>query len=108
MGLPRPAIVLLAVLAACAHARNYEDPAGPRVAGSYAGTSEATVKVVTFNVKFAQHVDRALAVLQDSPDLRGADVIALQEMDGAGTEAIARALSLNFVYYPTAWHPSAG
>jgi endonuclease/exonuclease/phosphatase family metal-dependent hydrolase len=37
--------------------------------------------------------------------LRDADVVALQEMDDAGTETIARALSLNYVYYPGAVHP---
>jgi endonuclease/exonuclease/phosphatase family metal-dependent hydrolase len=42
------------------------------------------------------------------PALRDADVIALQEMDDAGTSAIARALSLNYVYYPGAVHPKTG
>jgi len=35
--------------------------------------------------------------------LRDADVIALQEMDAAGTQRIATALGMSYVYYPQVW-----
>jgi len=60
---------------------------------------------VTFNVEYALRVDRALAALRDHPRLREADLVALQEMDAPGVEAIASALGLNYVYYPASVHP---
>lgn len=61
--------------------------------------------MVTFNVKLGRAVDRAVEVLE-SDSLRGADVVALQEMDEAGVARIARALRLNYVYYPSNVHPT--
>jgi endonuclease/exonuclease/phosphatase family metal-dependent hydrolase len=37
-----------------------------------------------------------------------ADVIALQEMNDAGTERIARALGFNYVFFPAVIHPHGG
>jgi len=93
-------------LSACASARNYPDPGGPRFHGEFAGQpSLPTIKVVTLNVKYSRRIATVIQLLRELEALRNADVIALQEMDDAGTEAIARALSLNFVYYPGAVHP---
>ena len=63
------------------------------------------LRIVTFNVEYALRVDRALAALRDQPQLQGADLVALQEMDAPGTEAIARGLGLAYVYYPASVHP---
>ena len=111
---PRPQHLLLAGLlgAACATARNYPAVDSPRFEGRHglaAGGSEVpgSLKVVTFNVKFSRRVDRAIQALGDDPALRGADIVALQEMREDGAEAVARALGLNHVYYPGAWHPRA-
>jgi endonuclease/exonuclease/phosphatase family metal-dependent hydrolase len=93
------------MLAGCASVRSYPDPAGPRFTGSFVAPSEPTIKIVSFNVKFARHVDRAVEVLRETEALRGADVIAMQEMDEAGTECVARALGLNYVYYPASLQP---
>jgi endonuclease/exonuclease/phosphatase family metal-dependent hydrolase len=60
---------------------------------------------VTFNIEYAKRIDAALAALRSHPDLRGADVLALQEMDAPGVERIARELGLNYVYYPASLHP---
>ena len=49
--------------------------------------------------------NRAIEVLQ-SEELAHADIISLQEMDEAGTDRIARALGLNYVYYPGSIHPT--
>ncbi|HEV8253434.1 MAG TPA: endonuclease, partial [Vicinamibacteria bacterium] len=101
--IPAWSLVASLVLAlACATVHNYPDPAGPRFAGSFAAPAPGTartIKIVTFNVKFARHVDRAVEVLRETEVLRGADVIARQEMDEIGTEYVARALGLNYVYY---------
>jgi endonuclease/exonuclease/phosphatase family metal-dependent hydrolase len=63
---------------------------------------------VTFNVKYARQTEAAAVLLKHDPRLARADVIALQEMDEAGTELIARALAMNYVYYPAGVHPVPG
>ena len=94
---------------------NYESPFGPRYAGIHprelptvpAGAA-ISIRVVTFNVQFARHVDRAIALLRSSAALRGADVITLQEMDASGARRIAEALSMSYVYYPASVAPETG
>jgi len=131
------AAVALLAAATCAPTRNYSDPSGPRWAaeapapgfgappaggppregrspGSVAGPSrrggagERAVRVVTFNIRFARAIDRAIELLATHPDLRGADILCLQEMDEAGTGRIAAALGLHHVYYPATVHPAHG
>jgi endonuclease/exonuclease/phosphatase family metal-dependent hydrolase len=65
------------------------------------------LRVVTFNVAYAKQIPEAIAALRAAP-LRGADVIALQEMDGTGSAAIAEALGLGYVYYPASRTPKTG
>ena len=55
----------------------------------------------------ARDIDRALEALS-RPELAGADILLLQEMDLAGTERIACALGRSFIFYPAALHPSTG
>jgi endonuclease/exonuclease/phosphatase family metal-dependent hydrolase len=98
-------------LTACAPTVNLLNPTSPRFEGAYAVSSathadvRATLRIVSFNIKLADRIDAAIAVLQSSP-LRDADIISLQEMDESGTEQIARALHLNYVYYPGSIHPT--
>jgi endonuclease/exonuclease/phosphatase family metal-dependent hydrolase len=97
----------IAVLSACATARNYPDPSGPRYHGEFAGqASLPTIKVVTMNLKYGRRIATAIQLLREVEPLRNADLVALQEMDDAGSAAMARALSLNYVYYPGAVHPN--
>ena len=108
---PRRFIPIAAALAlACAPTINLSDPSGPRYDGRYApvaaATTTAPLRVVTFNVKLAREVGRAITVLGTDPALRGADVLTLQEMDEVAVDSIARALGLNYVYFPTAIHPA--
>ena len=104
-------IALAAVLlAGCVHATNLLDPASPRFSGEYALLAKESrvtgpIRIVTFNVKLARRIDSAIAVL-DSDSLRGADIITLEEMDDVGSDRIARALHLNYVYYPGSIHPT--
>ncbi|HEX6105443.1 MAG TPA: endonuclease/exonuclease/phosphatase family protein [Gemmatimonadales bacterium] len=92
---------------------NLLNETGPRFEGQYAApvarlaATDLPVRVVSFNIKFAREIDRAIEVL-GSDSLRGADVLALQEMDERGVERIARTLGLNYSYYPASIHPASG
>jgi endonuclease/exonuclease/phosphatase family metal-dependent hydrolase len=98
-----------AVNSACSPALNYLDADRPRYAGHFATPdADPAFRVVTFNVKFAREIDRAAHLLAEHEKLRGADIVALQEMDAEGTERIARALGMDFVYYPAIRHPGTG
>jgi endonuclease/exonuclease/phosphatase family metal-dependent hydrolase len=100
-------VLLALVLASCATARNYPDPAGPRFAGEYAGQPRPrTIRVVSYNVKYGRNITGAAALLASDVRLRNADVVSLQEMDQAGVDCLARSLGVNYVYYPAAVHPS--
>jgi endonuclease/exonuclease/phosphatase family metal-dependent hydrolase len=94
----------------CAPTTNLLNPDSPRFSGSYATpiahtTTPPQLRIVTFNVKLARRIDRAIEVLQ-TDSLRDADILALEEMDDAGVDRIARALRLNYVYYPGSIHPT--
>jgi endonuclease/exonuclease/phosphatase family metal-dependent hydrolase len=104
--------VLLAalLLAGCARATNLLEPSSPAFTGQYALLGRDTlaigpIRIVTFNVKLARRIDRAIEVLR-SDSLRGADILTLEEMDDRGTDRIARALHLDYAYYPGAIHPT--
>ena len=97
-------------VAACARTTNLLDPASPRFTGQYAllaqdSAAAGPIRIVTFNVKLARRIDRAIEVLQ-SDSLRGADIVTLEEMDNVGVDRIARALRYNYVYYPGSIHPT--
>jgi endonuclease/exonuclease/phosphatase family metal-dependent hydrolase len=99
---------LVVLLTSCAPTINLLNPTSPKFEGSYARaarTETSRIRVVSFNIKLADKIDPAIQVLQ-SDSLRDADIISLQEMDEAGVERIARALHLNYVYYPGSIHPT--
>src|SRR5687768_2251836 len=86
-------VVLLAALASCAQTLNYPNPTGPRYEGRHAlPDPDPAFKVVTFNVKWGKAVDRVAELFRETPALRDADFICLQEMDGGGVERLAREL----------------
>jgi endonuclease/exonuclease/phosphatase family metal-dependent hydrolase len=89
--------------------QNYPDAAGPRYAGGTPSleAAGATLTIVSYNIKFALHPARAVALLRSSPELRDADVLLLQEMDAPATDLMARALGCAYVYYPSTVHPIA-
>jgi endonuclease/exonuclease/phosphatase family metal-dependent hydrolase len=101
------------LLGGCAPVANLLSEAGPGFTGRFAPamtpgeTGFGAVRVVSFNIKFSREIDRALAVLR-SDSLRGVDILALQEMDEVGVERIARALGLDYAYYPASIHPASG
>jgi len=99
------------LLAACRTGRNYPAAAEPRYAGVGAPANRPipdTLRIVSFNVKYAERVDSAIVVLNSEPALRNADVVLLQEMDADGTRRIAHALGMSYIYYPAIFrHRSA-
>jgi endonuclease/exonuclease/phosphatase family metal-dependent hydrolase len=106
-------------LSACTRGMNYPSLDGPRYAGGPISPVTAAsapamplaagvVRLVTFNVRHAEQVDSAIVVLQLTPELAFADVIALQEVDAPATERIARTLGMGYVYYPATLHPKFG
>ncbi len=105
----RTATVLAAAVlgSGCDVAENYLDPAGPRYAGDFHGGRPTPVGdellVVTYNLRYAIAIDVAIAAL-GQPPLGGADIVLMQEMDAEGTERIAAALGLHYVYYPASIH----
>ena len=112
----RPALPGLALVAGawlsggCAPATNLLGVNQPEFVGCYAPfsvSSAAPLRVVTFNIKESREIDRAIAVLR-SDSLRDADVVALQEMSESGVDRIARALRLNYAYYPAVIHHRTG
>jgi endonuclease/exonuclease/phosphatase family metal-dependent hydrolase len=109
---PLPFVIAAAVLllTGCARTVNLLNPISPKFEGSYAKPVPSTpaanrIRVVSFNIKLADRIDGAIKVLQ-TPELADADMISLQEMDEVGTDRIARALRLNYVYYPGSIHPT--
>lgn len=86
---------------------NYSDPAGPLYEGSYADTPaelDGPLKIVVWNLHYGEKLDQAIAALQDTEELREADILLLQEMNSAGVEKLAQDLHYNFVFYPAAMH----
>jgi len=105
-------LLLLALTASCRPVLNYPSPLGPRYSGvpatpASAVTASHALHVVTYNVKWGEHIDRAINVLTTRAPLPGADIIVLQEMDAEGTRRIAEALGMSWVYYPAVVHPKA-
>ena len=112
-GIPAAAAVvgLAALIAAgpgCAPL-NYTHPVEPYdvICCVEPAAAPETLKVVSFNLRFAVRVDEAIALLRDTPALAGADIVLLQEMDGRATRKVARALDMNAIYYPAVRHPSS-
>ena len=99
-------VLALLAAAACSNALNYADPAGPRYEGRFSGIdADPALRIITFNIKFSREIDRAIELFQKNHELQNPDIIALQEMNNAGVDRIARALGMSYVYYPAAFHP---
>lgn len=64
-----------------------------------------SIRVVSYNIKHAMRVKKAAELLESHDELNSADVLCLQEMDGAGVRHIADTLGMNYIYYPALRHP---
>ena len=104
----RFAACLLVLLSACRTGRNYPDPAEPRYGGSAVAvatpTRGDTLRIVSFNIEYARETKRAIRIIRGSPELRGADVLLLQEMTAPTTKMIADSLGMHYVYYPAIYN----
>jgi endonuclease/exonuclease/phosphatase family metal-dependent hydrolase len=111
MRLPARLFIAVTLLTACRTGQNYPGPADPRYAGvgiAVNHTVPDTLRIVSFNVKYAERIDSAIVVLTTEAALRDPDVLLLQEMDADGTRRIAHALEMSYVYYPAIFrHRSA-
>ena len=87
---------------------SYEDISNPVYEGNYIVkdiySERKELKVASFNIEFANKMEEAVNLLQ-SEELGDVDVLLLQEMDEAGTDLLARALNMAYVYYPAIFHP---
>lgn len=110
-----PTLLLLATLLAAPAARaitpfhtRESDLASGRFAPPGAAAAVAardSLRVVSYNIRFGEKLDQALADLRADPHLAGADVLLLQEMQPEGCERLARELGYDYVYYPASIHP---
>jgi endonuclease/exonuclease/phosphatase family metal-dependent hydrolase len=101
-------LAALLVLGACHSGYNYPLASGPRFTGEprvvRAAGSPDTLRIASFNLEFALHVDSALATIRAEPALHDADVLLLQEMDEDATRRVAEEMGMRWVYYPALWH----
>ena len=96
------------MLVSCGPIQNYDDPNEPFYDGHYAEEAPnlgEAVKVVSWNLSFAENLESALEVLTNVDELREADILLLQEMDEPGVNLLAKTLGYNYVYYPATIHP---
>lgn len=94
-------------LAGCSVVYNYDDHDGPRYEGHYSTTGDRSAQsfnLVTFNIQFAARVSTAIDEIGETPALSEAGVLLLQEMDDAGSDAIAQRFGFDYVYYPGSKH----
>lgn len=105
-------LALAAIATGCVNRANYLQPGAPRAAAPVPAPPSAQwrqpVRIVSFNIRESENIDSALVVLRSEPALAGVDILLLQEMDAAGTERIAAALEMGFVYYPAALREGRG
>ncbi len=90
-------------------AKNYPDQNYPYYSGGYATEGSKlreSITFVSYNIRFAEEIEQAVAELKAIESQRGLDIILLQEMDEVGVEKIARELQLNYVYFPAAVEPT--
>ena len=93
----------MALRARLPQTRNYTDPAGPLLGGRFASAALPApdeLVVVTYNLRYAEAIEEAVAAFQTVVPLPAADFVLLQEMDEAGVVALARALGYDYVYAP--------
>ncbi len=107
------ALIVLAVIGLLAFrqfyaANNYLDPKGPFFSGNYAIQSPGRISslaVISYNIAYGRNIEQALMEIRELESKKTLDIILLQEMDETGTQAIARELQLNYVYFPATIEP---
>ncbi|MCP4196797.1 MAG: endonuclease/exonuclease/phosphatase family protein [Proteobacteria bacterium] len=103
--------LFILVMAGCSSIPNYDETTGPVFVGEYGTDSiefDGVIQAVSWNIKFSEHIETAIAEYSNTPELVRADILLLQEMDELGVEQIAQAIGLNFVYFPASVHSQHG
>lgn len=96
-------------ITACTNVQNYLDTDGPRFSGRYAldiPEDDGILKVVSYNIEHSKNLAGAIQELATVSELKGTDILMLQEMDEVGADSIARMIGFNYVYYPANVHSS--
>ena len=107
IALPILLIACAITLSACRSIDNYTDPDEPLFTGSFAEDTpgdDGSIKVVSWNIAFAEEIEKAIEELSQVEEIAGADIILLQEMDETGVEEIAQELGFNYIYFPASVH----
>jgi len=101
-------MLLLLLVAGCRTGLNYPEPNEPRYEGVAAMDAVPpfpdTIRIVSFNIEFAKEVRRSIDILRGRPELRGADVVLLQEMTAPAARMLAESLGVHHVYYPAIYN----
>jgi endonuclease/exonuclease/phosphatase family metal-dependent hydrolase len=96
-------LLLLLIVISRRQIGDYSNPENPIFAGSFAsepGQFDGTLRVVSWNVHYAEFVEQIIATLENAEELRDADVMLFQEVSIEGVETIARRMGYNYVFYP--------
>ena len=96
------------ILAGCGVKTGYAPPEVKIYQGAANHPSPAvpdSLRVVSWNIKFAEQIPKALEEIQASSDLASADIILVQEMTREGVEDMAQVLGMHHVYGLAAVHP---
>ena len=108
-------VILLAsalVWLGCIEVTNYPPTPENLHSGQYRANTVVTppdsLIVASYNIYLSEDIDLAIADLRGNPQLAGADILLLQEMDPDGADRIARALQMDFVYWPSFKFASTG
>jgi endonuclease/exonuclease/phosphatase family metal-dependent hydrolase len=63
-----------------------------------------TIKIVTWNLSFAEKLETAIDALTNVDELKEADILLIQEMNEEGVEQLAQTFGYNYIYYPASIH----
>lgn len=95
------------ILVACSAIPNYLEPHKPRFEGNYGPDmpeNADVLRVVSYNIQYGKNIQAAIQDLSQLEEIRGADIVLLQEMDDQGVEELANTLGYNYVYFPASIH----
>lgn len=87
--------------------QNFPNPDAPLYVGGEAEGSDlydGELTVATYNIRYGDDIETAIAELQSAALPADVDVVLLQEMDLAGVQRIADALDMEYAYAPASIH----
>ena len=80
---------------------NYIELKGPVYLDDYRSpyvSSEEGIKVVTWNIRYANRIEQAIRELKNEIALQDADILLLQEVDEKSVDKIAKSLRMMYVF----------